>query len=73
METKYYTTNSPSYTKEHNTYMDTLLYSLALNKRNDEDLQIGYFDEDEVYFAINEAGQKMLEHLANIDVIAEVN
>ena len=63
-----FTTNSNSFTKEHNDVMDALLFTYA--EAHPEIIQA---DGEGGYGAVNLWGKAILEHLRNCDLIAEVD
>ena len=66
---KLYTTSSDSFTHEHNSVMDKLLWSYLNYFGN-----IACDDEDDfnIYLPLDEDGANILEHLLNCDLISVV-
>lgn len=63
-----FTVNSDSFTNDHNDIMDALLFTYA--EAHPEIIQA---DGEGGYSAVDLWGKKILEHLRNCDLIAEVN
>jgi len=69
---KYYTTNSESYTDEHNIIMDELISSYCVHNFLIGNNKINYDEVKDAYYPVNETGAVILEHLLNCDLISVV-
>ena len=81
METvRYFSTRSSNYTNTHNAHMDNLLWGLVVWGNHSEvaSLKDGsvpavrYDNQYDLYYATNDEGLELLEHLRDLDLIEEV-